>query len=300
MDIQGPHNLTLPVHEVITAASLAEVGLLKPEDFYYADYQFIHGVLWNDDPGGHFHYCDGRINRHLVSGIIWVAKFKLYGFSTQFKADLYCHPDAPLMSRSHYGDMQFLHSMKPYGCDNQQTLEYILAWAEFCYRLATRHINENTPLSEIDIPFIAKLFPADSRHGRNPVYDLFKAGKCPTEVNKRAMGSLLHMIQDSYSSLHVKREKNSEGRKGIIVDFYDLLSQSHKDHIHTEAEAFPQKFSANQHPAKCHGELIKKIDGGIEAKTVGVELLKFMLSNESWLPKVKAYLVDEVFHLVNI
>ena len=201
------------------------------------------------------------------------------------------------MSRSHYGDMQFLHSMRPYGRNNSDTRQCILEWAEFCYRISIEQIDSLALLSAVDMPLITRLFPADSHYGKRSITHLFKTDKCPAVTSKRAMGSLLHMIQDSYSDLHTKRVINADGNRGAIIEFHNLIEQVDVKHVHVEAEAFPKKFESKAYSARHYMELIHKIEGGREAEKVGVQILQFMLNKESWEPRVRSFLSDEVFKM---
>jgi hypothetical protein len=156
--------------------------------------------------------------------------------------------NAPLtlvLYRSHFGDMQFLHSMASGEQESaRETKQKIMAWAEFLYKIALGEISRGTSIKKTGIPGIDSLFT----YRYDTVQTLFVSDS-PREYREDdnlhlfAMGALLHMVADSFSDSHVERGdqfghecKNASGKRnpGWIKQFhvYNLQDSS----AHSEAE----------------------------------------------------------------
>jgi hypothetical protein len=79
----------------------------------------------------------------------------------------------------------------------------MLAWAEFTYKVAVGDIAQKTRLNKIPIEKIRKLFIGDPKLESMTIEELFRGRKF---AQRAAIGSLLHMIQDSYAPGHAERE----------------------------------------------------------------------------------------------
>jgi len=112
-----------------------------------------------------------------------------------------------VLYRSHFGDMQFLHSMAASEQElARETKQKIMAWAEFMYRIALGEITRGTSIKKTGIQDIDGLFT----HRYDTVQTLFVSDS-PREYREDenlhlfAMGVLLHMVTDSLSGSHVQR-----------------------------------------------------------------------------------------------
>jgi hypothetical protein len=110
-----------------------------------------------------------------------------------------------LLYRSHFGDLQFLHAMASWDGETMSaTKAKIMMWAEFTYRVSVGEIAPATTMSEIRIPGFRNVL------GQywSDVTQLFAFGvpRYQAGIGEVALGSLLHMVQDSFSKSHVSRE----------------------------------------------------------------------------------------------
>ncbi|MEP7257162.1 MAG: papain-like cysteine protease family protein, partial [Flavitalea sp.] len=257
--IQGPWNINNPVHENITLASLlnssvsvpagVSVGSDKPTN------EFFRGVIWNDDPALLLFDDKKKDNWDFSSGIMWKNRFDKGGKATT--NDL-----RNFTGRSHYWDLQFFHGMaSAVGEDPKDTLAKILLWTEFTYKSAIGEIADSVTLGSVPITseqvsgtntytytinsfFNTLTDPAETR----AIAYLFSRGTVFTGVDnsKRIIGSLMHLVQDSFARGHVKRiltnpadlvagstDQFKPGKYGIygeIENFHCYKGQDHKMH----------------------------------------------------------------------
>lgn len=155
-----------------------------------------------------------------------------------------------LSIRSHRGELQFLHAMASGGELADETLRAMRSWAEFGYLVAAGDIDPNSKLgaafsqlsSESHEELLRRFgqdYAANWSVGllftgvfRNPYPD--------RQIQLLALGSVIHMLQDSYSDSHVWREPRQidAGRRvptleenGAIVSFRTFLGQSIFSHL---------------------------------------------------------------------
>lgn len=201
----------------------------------------------------------------------------------------------------------------------QETKDKIMAWAKFTYTLS---ISSNDFSNEtIDGPVISSFSTISTtllRQGWtvgalfDPVpggewersYNPMKLGRYKpsgvprtqvkyaaqvqgTSVKHIALGSLLHMVQDSYSDAHVEREGGcnplSKQRYGI-VSFRDYVAQSSVDHGF--ADARPDWLGA--------GDLEKN-----NPIWASAQLIQYSFKKVAWDKGVEQFLDQEVFPLTN-
>lgn len=146
-----------------------------------------------------------------------------------------------LLYRSHFGDLQFLHSMASWNGETMRdTKTNIMMWSEFAYKVAIGDIAPNTILSSVQVAGFRNVL------GRywGDVRTLFTYGvpKYADQIPDVAFGSMLHMIQDSFSKSHVSREYASgvcgevnQPNGGRILEFLAYGSQD--SHRHGEEDA---------------------------------------------------------------
>ena len=143
------------------------------------------------------------------------------------------------MTRSHFGDLQFLHSMADAdGVPASETRSKILGWAEFAWRVAQGEYGADKQLKSIAIQTIQIHFGCTEW----TVSDLYILGyndKLRPRIQDIAFGSLLHTVQDSFAGGHVERVRPALNAKcenyptspafGQIVEFHTYGAQdSHK------------------------------------------------------------------------
>ena len=111
-----------------------------------------------------------------------------------------------LIYRVHFGDLQFFHSMASWEGEPASTTKgRILMWAEFAYKVALGAIKQDVILKDTNVKGMEVIF----RSKGWSVENLYTLGD--TTFRKRipdvAFGSLLHMVEDSFSAAHVARSE---------------------------------------------------------------------------------------------
>jgi hypothetical protein len=212
-----------PVHEEITNLMFGCPGgqpiCADPEYDSGLGY-VLAGVRWNDDPPfefapgfGNYPGCPpGKVVRLVTFAECWARVF-LDGQRRAAAGERLGRQNAPLLVRSHFGDLQFLHAMA--SRDGEPAIEThtrIMMWAEFTWKVATLKLGPGDVIVDVPVAGMREVF---SGHGWN-VQDLFAQGNAhvrkPKYLAEFAFGSLLHLVQDSFSAAHVRREKPVVGR----------------------------------------------------------------------------------------
>jgi len=253
-----------PVHEEITNRILGCEGdsaicgdpQIEPDNAYV-----LAGVRWNDDPpfrlGAEYAKLPGCVPdstiRLVTFPLCWASVFKDGSKRAAAGTEL-TGRNAALLTRSHFGDLQFLHAMAwKDGASAREVQGQILAWAEFTWKLALQEIKLDTLVREVPVEGVAQIF---SENGWS-VQDLFALGnphvRRPSQVSRLAFGSLLHVVQDSFARGHVERESmvsyvkcgNTQYRRpGRIIEFHSYINQDSKKHGHEDtAYAFNTSLS---------------------------------------------------------
>lgn len=188
----------------------------------FAPKAVIDGARWNDNPpfmmNDKFILPNGELIRtRCVDETIklprksdcWVEVFRTS--SEMSGRRFFTNRNGVILNRSHFGDMQFLHSMAArVGDKAQDTKSSILMWAEFAYKVATGKIQGTTMLKDVPISGFKKLFPGHEA----TVENLFLMGDETyrgSSLKNFAFGTLLHMVQDSFSESHVSRDLSTQG-----------------------------------------------------------------------------------------
>lgn len=245
--LRGIHHFTEPVHEEITHRIYdcdADQNICGDPEGDYAPKPVLAGVRWNDDPPFRLNstsFSECKIDetiRIITQPMCWVKLFKhaeTHTSTEPFDAD---HTASNLMYRSHFGDLQFIHSMASKDGEAADiTQRNILMWAEFTWRVGQGEYSHGTLLKEIKIPGFDRYF---GNVGWN-VQDLFTLGNPPLRKNigDVAFGSLLHMVEDSFSRGHVSRAEGvygescpggRMGKPGVIQEFHSYQNQDHDKH----------------------------------------------------------------------
>lgn len=218
-----------PVHENLTVHSLSQVSTMYlPQNTTSLRTELISGVRWNDDPLS-------MLKTRLINYAINFEHSCADSISPQID------PRWDYLYRTHCGDMQYLHAMasKPDEHYND-TLNKMMMWLEFTYKVSSNKISPSRRLRSVhellsDTSrqlFYKHITNQGSKYrcalGKNGkencavVRTLFtlechralfhKLPKCksndsasPTTVMNIALGSGLHVLQDSLSDSHVAR-----------------------------------------------------------------------------------------------
>jgi hypothetical protein len=243
-----------PVHEQITrlayACNAGDTGCAQQGSPDAPSY-VLQGVQWNDNPPFKLRPRQLHI-APMCAGLLiqlpnsWPGCWGLVFGSAERAAGppgdhVTFGPDAPILQRSHFGDMQFLHAMAPDGEPANVTRDKVMAWAHFAYDVSIGHIAPTVVVSTPEAGSGAQFFPAEY-YGMD-VGSLFTLGTVPhsnERVQAMALGSLIHVIEDSFSKAHVQREPpNAPGGHwpGRIVEFHAYGHQNHA--LHATADDQP-------------------------------------------------------------
>jgi hypothetical protein len=218
--------------------------------------QFIRGVVWADDPKGLL-FDKEEDATDYSSGIEWYSEFSS-GEKGTFLAD-----KSDLISRSHFGDLQFFHGMASADAEAPATTkQHMLTWARFLVDVATARTPPDSKVK--DVALIKDLFPANAEW---TVKRLFGYGKASdVEARQRAVGVLFHLIQDSHAGGHVERDA-----AGDIVEFHAYGGQDEKEHGKYDYFAKGATLA----------ESIAKTKGAASALTRCTQVLKMIAQKDS-------------------
>ena len=258
-----------PVHEEITQIAFdcpANVNALETDEacadpnIGYADPFILYGVRWNDLPPFRLNPDQGATCRKFglrdlpacnVSQTVrfstqpdcWVCLFRDAQKVAKSKNITGCakgpsYVPGTLMTRSHFGDLQFLHAMaNAEGVGPAETRGKVMDWLKFAWMVFEGRLSPETPLKTIEIPTIREHFGCSEW----TISDLYVLGQKDT-LTKRlrdvAFGSVVHTIQDSFAEGHVERESAPLGevcpggarRPGRIVEFHAYARQDATKH----------------------------------------------------------------------
>jgi hypothetical protein len=285
--IEGPFDINDPVHETLVQESLKKAGLLDAKGTYTSKeaWEYVRGVMWNDDPRGQLFDANKKRTDDYSSGVEWYTQFK--DFEKRAAKGEKFGPGASLLARTHFGDMQALHGMASEDNEAPQvTQDKIMMWCEFTYRVAIGDIAETAKLSSVTVPGFSAMFGSVKGLGDQTVRAFFGIREVGN-TTKRAAGSLLHTVQDSYAGGHTEREDIGGGRRGKIKSFHSYAHQDHDKHGHSD------EFQGG----KTAAEQIKRLPGGTDAMEQGAVVLQYIAAKKPW-PEMKLYLEQNVFATV--
>jgi hypothetical protein len=306
--IEGPWHKNDPVHEVLTLQAIKEaisrikhedqhadqktqgpLGLLNvkmnarkdaapmtstqghnifPEYTSRSVHQFLRGVVWADDPAGLL-FDEPQDMTNYSSGISWYNRYS--GKNTGDLGDL--------TARSHYGDLQFMHSMA--NADNEDpavTKKRIMDWSNVLVRIASGEIAHTMQAGKVQE--LAWLFP---EHRDLTIAALLGYPKgTAQDIRQRAAGVLMHMVQDSNAEGHTARE----GDTGSITQFRAYAGQD--EHKHGEKDKWAEGHTL--------GERLRNTPGTKNAIKQCTQLL-VMIESGAPTEQVLQYLDEQIFRL---
>ncbi len=290
--VEGPWYIGDPVHEVLTLlsirsaiedhgsrgnllAGISTANLPKWDSptahntnvrtTHPSVHQFLRGVFWPDDPEGLL-FSNKTDAANISSGFQW---------QRAFGAD----PSQinNITARSHYGDLQYLHSMSPNtSLSAQDVRRQVLRWAAFLVDVSAGRIAPDASLASI--PAVAGRFPT-----RTNVRDLFVADASMGDigVRQRAVGALLHLIQDSHAHGHIKRSGD-----GTIVAFHNYNDPDHDRSKHALDDSWGAGATLKARVANT--------PGAADAVAQGTRVL-VLVNNNAPKPTIIEFLGAEVF-----
>ena len=265
-----PQEYKAAVHEHMTLAAMKEyrgqAGLIRTASGWRYDYMteavwqgqagrehlsrgIVFGTWWNDDPlmltwGEGWDLLDGGL---LAAEFLKDGKPEYHGAGCpSVKAEQH------LARWSHFGPLQHLHFMTNlrYGESTAEqriatTTDKALSWMKFAYAVATGakdHRPDDRLTEEMEreagLPSIALNHCVKDKHHVKIRTVFTLRDKTWTDDYRRtitpdvALGSMLHVLQDSFSPAHTCRvERQSEdGPYAVITDVENYNGQDHDSH----------------------------------------------------------------------
>ncbi len=227
----------------------------------------IRGVWWNDDPNQHLfgvHYATWAVWMRDAKGIAktgrnWLGREAVLdnGYRMQY--------------RSHYGDMQFLHAMaNADGEDASAIRDRTIGWLRFAYGVATGRIDPDATMADVDDPVARTVFTAQPgwtvNHLFAPKYTLGLA-----TIPDVALGSMLHVVQDSFSDAHAQRAYDASAAcpLGRIVEFHSYTKQDPGRHGAADTRSAWRTnaaFTASSNPVEVSAKMIAFVNARADWK----------------------------------
>ncbi|MBL4653737.1 MAG: hypothetical protein JKY53_12880 [Flavobacteriales bacterium] len=296
--------LTQPIHEELTKKTIINVlskdGICKnveKKEISSLAAAIIEGSEWNDDPSK---YLPKKPIRWAVE--MQDANNRAKGKGWWLNKKVIDSKYKPLY-RSHYGDLQFLHAMaSSTNIPAINTRHLIMMWIEFAYKVSNGEIKKKIKLrnavsylsTEKSRDLFSKLF-LNTTHSKGgwQVQYMFSAAwnRSASEIRSLALGSILHIIQDSFSDSHVDRipsyaevPKNGVSLNGRnqIREFLAYNKQSSKKHAKSDVK-----------PKDINDDNLDIIDYSSQ-----VVLCAFSQQANSW-ETLRPYLMSKVFLLAD-
>lgn len=213
----------------------------------------IYGTWWNDDP---LMYLQGE-GSDLIRGLVAFEKATRRGGADSYEGGVLGCPveaSAHLTRASHFGELQHLHFMTNLSESAgaavrvQDTVERSLVWIRFAYDVATQVIKPDDALTSqqeqaLSLPRI-DLNLCVSNRANIKVHSLFSRSGLAMDYRHAlipdvALGSIFHVLQDSFSPAHTCRVVRASGGEAsaVLVDVYNYSEQS--DDEHSDLDAYP-------------------------------------------------------------
>lgn len=267
---------TDPLHETITwnaldcavdeTRSVQPDGTLDCDTLSFAprprepgnfDSALIRGVWWNDDP-------NQLLNS--VHHATWLIYMKDGARLSKIPGRI--NATYKMQYRSHYGDLQFLHAMASQdGEAPMETQRDIMNWMEFAYAVSTKHLDAQRKLGQVKMPVMEEYFTYQSGWSINYLFrpKYFLRGD---SLPDNALGTMLHVVQDSFAGGHLKRDPSpsSACQLGSIVQF--RAYQTSDSDKHSIADQKPALLATDQHLVDVSARLIRMQREGADWTTV--------------------------------
>lgn len=250
---EGVLHFTEPVHEEITSRMFDCEDGCDDADIAaeYAGMFVISGVRWNDDPpfrlleneGQHTSCKTTETIRFTTQPRCWYQLFQAAKSQAEHGTIPNAANHAPLLARSHFGDLQFLHAMASHdGESAAETQRRVMIWMEFAWKVADGEYGLDTKLKDVDVAGFDEFF---GKSGWT-VQDLFAQGNpsLRRHLADVALGTVLHTVEDSFAEGHVLREQSSAGNCADavslpapprILEFHSYAHQDEKKHKQRDA-----------------------------------------------------------------
>jgi hypothetical protein len=269
-----------PVHEEITNRIFGceeDESICGDPDVEFAGPFVLAGVRWNDDPpfrleagqGQHTSCKTTETIRFTTQPRCWYELFTeaKHQAASGDVPDAYNH--APMLARSHFGDLQFFHAMASQDGETAgETQKRVMMWAEFTWKVASDEYALNTPLADVSIAGFDDFFGLSGW----TVQDLFTVGNpaLRPHIEDLAFGSILHTVEDSFAKGHVERGQAPTGttcaaaptlaQPARVVEFHSYAHQDGKKHAAYDTRAaFEQGVLADKPNVVLVGTALREL-----------------------------------------
>ncbi|SFG10938.1 hypothetical protein SAMN05518865_108155 [Duganella sp. CF458] len=297
-----------PVHEQMTLRSLAQATAtgtagVELEKLAATDSgrSLLYGVRWNDSPyvvrtGAMYLFC--KLKLQATNSLPCWGSQMLYG-KTHPKVETDDPTLLAMIVRSHFYDMQFLHAMSEEKVAATEVREKILMWAELVALIQAGLVVDDTRLEQV-VPMLstnarfhwAKIFPSRPhlRDNKNMakwrVGTMFRADRDRAALNLKdvALGSFLHIVQDSYAGGHVEREVSEGGSFawGTVKEFHSYQGQDgdwHNCHDRNPINgAWAAAMGEPRNPVNVGANIIRILRAARPATDDGMEEMRSRVS----------------------
>lgn len=199
LSVPGSHLTVIGVHELLTILALGKLAYSNQKHGWKLALQLMRlkdkkmslvmGSRWND--------------LYFESNLKGGGKIVLSSLTESKLSDVF-------LRESHYGSMQFLHAMDCSGGNRSNNYKKMVRWAAFCLDIFFGQLKTNMPLAQ----YVASLGQKDilrtmlgplaaSDYGAKKLSEFF--GKNFYSPILVALGSVCHMLQDSFVDSHARR-----------------------------------------------------------------------------------------------
>lgn len=240
-------------------------------------YELIRGVFWNDDPNCLLFENDLYNNMKFGWGLEFGLEFK--------QAEMGKTDPTNLTYRSHFGNLQFVHSMGALNHElPSETLRKIKLWLQTMY-LVYSGLNNVTPDTSVKTTELKEFFNDNNGHEKTTFKSLLMGETTRFDepfIQWRALGSCLHVIQDSFARGHCRQDDDGTGS---ILNFHCYNGQDHAAHSHYDG-----KGGEYLDPTKL--DSFNGIYGGRAAINRCTQFLDIASAGQPWSSKLDQWFED--------
>lgn len=263
-----------PIHETLTMKAATDSGFILDAQSPQMKH-LVEGVRFNDDPEGYL--LDGAMPAGEGGALALALEF--IGFGKDRK-----HRDPT--KASHFGNFQFLHAMGKSSESAANIKTKIILYAAHCYRMATEAdsldhftkdyaaVTEQAKSPQLNFRYTRGQLIAKKAIELFPKEVLFFHAGNQMEFQYRALGSLLHVVQDSYAKGHTVREGWDSGdNSGNIIYFQDYSQQDSGHH---------EEYDEVKRGKKVSGDSVMQIPGAKIAYERSKKILEMVKNDCPW------------------
>ncbi|MDR0468936.1 MAG: DUF4157 domain-containing protein [Peptococcaceae bacterium] len=252
---------SIPIHNLITKDAFIEskAGKLTSKDKDLLKYM-QKGSAWNDMMGSMFTHGGTSGLRLAIGGGLLSGRME---------------DEGTMENTTHHGEMMFLHAQTDMDKTMARVKEDMMSWSQFCFDVYKGTVDPKDTLEHlrgtyavinklVDLPALQSLKTETNekntkkrRNREDPnleaqvrVKDLFN-GMDSKKIPGMAMGSMLHMIEDSFNQAHGqrtegKRQVTSSGGRSVNIGKIKNMTDYGRQKDHAKGDL----LSGNRLPGK--------------------------------------------------